>query len=36
MARCWRRWSVMVVALRFASWNQLVGWLRRMEGLRAA
>ena len=25
-----------VVSLNFASWNQLAGWLREIEGLRAA
>jgi hypothetical protein len=28
------RWTVMVVSLNFASWNQLDRWLRQIEGLR--
>ena len=27
---------VKVVTLTFASWNQIHGWLRRLEGLRGA
>ena len=26
----------MMVSLTFANWNQIVGWLRRLEGLRSA
>ena len=29
-------WEREVVSLTFASWNQVTGWLRRLEGLWAA
>ena len=31
-----RKQSRRLVTLNFASWNQLAGWLREIEGLRAA